>query len=47
LKVEDIQKANVPKYDELCLSIVYMKALDRFPELEDYFPHYDDKYLPP
>ena len=26
---------------------MYLRALDKFPELEDYFPHYDDKYIPP
>jgi hypothetical protein len=47
LKIEDIQKQNVPKFEELCLSSVYLKALDKFPDLENYFPHYDDKYIPP
>ena len=47
LKVEDVQKCNVPKYDELTLDFVYQKALEKFPEMEDYFPDYSDKYLPP
>jgi hypothetical protein len=47
MKVEDIQKLNVPKYEELSLNLVYIKALNKFPELEDYFPHYHDKYIPP
>ena len=46
-KIEDIQKQNVPKFEELWLSSVYLKALDKFPDLENYFPHYDDKYIPP
>ena len=37
----------MPKYDELCLEVVYAKALDKYPEMEDYFPNYSDKYLPP
>lgn len=38
---------NVPKYEELSLKIVYDKVLDRFPDLENYFPDYDKNYLPP
>ena len=44
--MEDVLQYNVPKYEELALSLVYSKALNKFPELEDYFPHYDDHYLP-
>ena len=47
MNIEDVQKANVPKYEELCLEVIYVKALDKFPEMEDYFPNYSDKYLPP
>ena len=38
---------NVPKFEELALGSIYIKVLDRFPEMEDYFPHYEDKYMPP
>jgi len=38
---------NVPKYDELALGSIYNWVLDKFPEMEDYFPHYDERYLPP
>ena len=47
LKVEDVLQFNVPKFEELSLSLVYPKALNKFPELEDYFPHYDENYVPP
>jgi hypothetical protein len=47
MKVEDVLKFNVPKYEELALGAIYNKVLDKFPEMEDYFPHYDDSYLPP
>ena len=47
LKVEDVLSFNVPKYDELALGNIYNRILDRFPEMENYFPHYDDNYMPP
>ena len=47
LKVEDVLQFNVPKFEELSLSLVYPKALNKFPELEDYFPHYDENYVTP
>lgn len=47
LKAEDVLQYNVPKFEELSLSIIYPKALNRFPDLEDYFPHYDEAYMPP
>jgi len=46
LKVEDVLSFNVPKYEELSLGNIYNRILDWFPEMEDYFPHYDDKYVP-
>jgi hypothetical protein len=42
-----VLKFNVPKYEELSLGLIYLKVLNKFPEMEDYFPHYDDKYIPP
>ena len=47
MKVEDVLKFNVPKYEELSLGLIYLKVLDKFPEMENYFPHYDDSYIPP
>ena len=31
----------------MTLQKIYNQSLKKFPELEEYFPHYDEKYIPP
>ena len=47
ITTDTIKTLNIPKYEDLSLHHVYNKVLDKFPEMEDYFPHYHKEYLPP
>ena len=47
LKTHELKMINVPRFEELSIKWVYSMVLDNFPDLEHYFPHYEDEYLPP
>ena len=47
MKLKVVTHAKVPKYMDITLSKIYKSALEKFPDLIDYFPHYEDDYIPP
>jgi len=47
MKGTQVAQVNVPKFLEISLELIYKEALSLFPDLIDYFPHYDDSYVPP
>jgi len=47
-KVEEVQAIIVPKFEELSLSKVYKKILQKYRNVEDYMPQYEEEgYMPP
>jgi hypothetical protein len=47
LRQRDVPHSYVPKFIDVTLSKIYRQTLQKFPELMQYFPHYDEEYIPP
>jgi len=47
LKVEELNTLNIPRFSELSIKQTYPKIIEKFPDIEPYFPHYDHDYCPP
>ena len=45
--MSEVNRLNIPRYDELSIKKVYPTIIAWFQDLEVYFPHYDDDYVPP
>ena len=39
-------QARVPKFMDISLDKIYSESLSLYLDLIDYFPHYDDNYVP-
>ena len=46
-KLKDIKPILVPQYEELTAERMYPKSKNYVSNIVDYFPEYDDNYIPP
>ena len=47
LHVHEVKPLAVPQYESLSVSKSFYKVLEFYPDLEDYFPIYNNSYIPP